>query len=70
MKTNIERVSYFGTPKPKGKWWRWHETCDICGADCGNDGVQTTIPPDTKEKDYCLNCLKKLLDNVANEDKL
>ena len=71
MKTNIEQITYDGKPSSTGKWWRWHETCDICGADCGKDDFQTMTKPDTNEKDYCLSCLRKLLkDRVKEREEL
>lgn len=63
MKSNIEQITYEGKPSSTGQWWRWHETCDRCGADCEKDSWQTMTPPDTEEKDYCINCLRELLKN-------
>lgn len=62
MKINIERIDYNGRLNPMGKWWRWQEFCDICGADCGKTGWQTMQEPDVKEEDYCLSCLRKLME--------
>ena len=71
MKTKIEQITYNGEPSSTGKWWRWHETCDLCGADCGKDDYQTMTKPDTTEKDYCLSCLKKLLkERVEEQEKI
>lgn len=61
MKTNIQRINYNGDLDSNGKWYKWHEVCDICGADCNKDDVQTMTPPDIKEEDYCINCLRHLL---------
>ena len=70
MKTNIRRLNYNGKPNPtNGKWWSWDETCDKCGADCGKSGWTTTEKPDTTEKDYCLNCIRQLLDERVKNKK-
>ena len=61
MKTNIQQIDYHGNPDTNGKWWKWHETCDRCGADCNKDDYQTMTAPNTSEKDYCFKCLRELL---------
>ena len=52
MKTNIQRINYGGIPDKNGKWWKWQEYCDICGADCGKGDFQMMFEPDREEKDY------------------
>ena len=61
MKTNIKRIDYNGNLDSKGNWWQWDEFCDLCGADCKKSDWQVMLPPKTDEKDYCINCLRKLL---------
>ena len=62
MKINIKRINYDGTLNDNGNWWKWDEFCDLCGADCKKSDWQVTSPPNINEKDYCINCLRKLLD--------
>lgn len=66
MKSNIQRINYDGTLNPNGKWYKWHETCDRCGADCEKDDFMTLQAPNTTEKDYCLKCLRELLELRRN----
>lgn len=54
MKTNIQH---------KGMWWSWNETCDRCGETIHDEQSRTTGEPDTKEADFCLDCLRYLMDN-------
>lgn len=61
MKYNIRRVTLQDKPDPNGKWWKWNETCDRCGAICRDDHITTSSAPDTNEKDYCIDCLRQLL---------
>lgn len=67
MKTNIQRINYNGRPDKNGKWWKWEEYCDICGADCGKSDFQMMFEPNREEKDYCISCLRKLLEEKIKE---
>ena len=62
MKKNILRINYNGNPDPNGNWWKWDEICDRCGKDCEKSVFQTMQEPNTNEEDFCLNCLRELLD--------
>ena len=70
MKTNIQRINYEGILDKNGKCWRWKEYCDICGADCGKSDFQMMFKPDREEKDYCISCLRRLVDEKINEKLL
>jgi len=55
MKTNIKQV---------GLWWRWDEYCDNCGKQTKkSEGFASMAEPEKEGKDYCLECLEKLLDD-------
>lgn len=54
MKTDI---------KQNGMWWSWIESCDKCGELIHNHSVQSSCEPNTKEADFCVECLRYLLDN-------
>lgn len=57
MKYNIRRVNYYGEMQKDGQWWAWEETCDKCGADCEHSKIYSSKQPDTKEADFCVNCI-------------
>lgn len=61
MKFNIKRIDYYGKEDSHGKWWRWNEICDRCGAECRDSSMMTMTPPDEHEPDYCIKCLRELI---------
>lgn len=65
MKTNIQKVKYNVDPNEPDKcdWWSWDECCDNCGIINYYFGAMiTNQKPDDTEKDYCLNCIRKYID--------
>lgn len=65
MKTNIQQVKYNenSTVPDTMPWWSWEEVCDDCGKVIFKFKDRlSSQEPDTKHKDYCLNCLHKKLD--------
>jgi hypothetical protein len=63
MKTNIIQIDYYGNLDSNGKWWKWTEVCDECGKQYRNWDIMTMNKPNTEEKDYCIDCLRKKCDN-------
>lgn len=43
-------------------WYSWIETCDDCGKIIHGHEIETTKKPDFSEKDYCINCLRKRIE--------
>jgi len=71
MKTHIEQVEYMNLNK-LGKCWVWNAFCDKCGNQFRSRNVFSFSEPDENEKDYCLNCMREMIDdNLLNqgEDK-
>lgn len=66
MKTNVRTVSYkTGKDDPTSDWWTWTETCDRCGKPTETNGYITRFANktvNTEESDYCLRCLRELID--------
>jgi len=66
MKINVMTVKYNKDPNIQDQctWFTWKETCDNCGNVISefNDLI-TTKYPNTEEKDYCLNCMRKYIDD-------
>ena len=57
MKTDI---------KHEGIWWSYIQICDRCGQ---KYAWEQTNEPDTQEADFCIDCLRYLLDNdIPYED--
>lgn len=54
MKTDI---------KHKGMWWSWIEHCDKCGKLIYDHSIQNSRKPNTEEADFCVECIRYLLDN-------
>ena len=70
MKENIKRVDYHKKPSQKGKWYVWVEKCDRCGKVYRTDEIMSMQPPNMEEHDYCVNCLRYLLnEHSKGEDK-
>ena len=61
MKTNIMKVDYMDINK-SGDWYVWNTFCDKCGKQFRNHKVHSSTKPDRNEKDYCLDCMRKMLD--------
>jgi len=65
LKSNIQRVKYNEKSNKPDKciWYSWDEICDNCGKEIRKfKEFMTTGIPDRAEKDYCLNCIRKYLD--------
>lgn len=54
MKGNIQK---------DGMWWSWIENCDRCGKLICSCSTQNSRILDMEEADFCLECLRYLLDN-------
>ena len=63
MKSNIARVNIDNTVNERGDWWKWESTCDKCGTSIEQSDTFHSVPPDTDEADFCLKCLRELMDN-------
>jgi len=65
LKTNIQQVKYNDKSDVPDKcvWYSWDEVCDNCGNVIHKfkDFITTGVPNDA-EDDYCLPCLRVLLD--------
>lgn len=46
-----------------GMWWSWIENCDRCGKIIRTHSTRTSCEPDTEEADFCVKCMRYLLDN-------
>ena len=62
MKRNIRKVNIYGDPDYAGLYWKWDETCDLCGRDCKVFNVLHSDKPSEKGSDFCLECARKYLD--------
>ncbi len=62
MKINMHRVDGNGNSTPNGKWWVWTETCDKCGKLIWDENTQCSCPYDESEVDFCVNCMRELMD--------
>lgn len=61
MKTKIQH---------DGMWWRYIEICDRCGDLIhGHEEFRTSSKPNTEESDFCLKCLRYLVDNNIPYEK-
>ena len=49
--------------RQNGMWWSWIETCDRCGKLIYNHSVQNSKEPDMEQADFCVECIRYLLDN-------
>lgn len=49
--------------KKNGMWWSWIENCDRCGNLIRSHSSQSSCEPDMDEADFCVKCLRYLLDN-------
>lgn len=49
--------------KQDGMWCSWTKFCDRCGKPIHCRWVKSSEKPNTEEKDFCVNCLRYLLDN-------
>lgn len=55
--------------KKNGMWWSWIENCDRCGKLIKDHSIQSSYQPDMEEADFCIECLRCLLDNnISYED--
>lgn len=66
MKINVMTVKYNTANfiPDKCTWFTWKETCDNCGNTIHElNDYTTTEYPDTEEKDYCLKCMRKYIDD-------
>ena len=60
MKTDI---------KQNGMWWSHIENCDRCGKLICAHEFQHSYKPNVEEADFCIDCLRYLLDNnIPYED--
>ena len=49
--------------KQDGMWWSWIETCDKCGKLIHNNSVRYSCEPNIEEVDFCVDCMRYLIDN-------
>lgn len=49
--------------KQSGMWWSWIENCDKCGKLIRSHSSQSSCEPNMEEADFCVECLRYLLDN-------
>ena len=47
----------------RGMWWSWIENCDRCGKKIRSHSAQSSCEPDIEEVDFCVKCMRYLLDN-------
>ena len=65
MKTNIMKVAYMHTDKSPD-WYIWNAFCDECGKQFRDHKIHSSTKPDRNEKDYCLDCMREMIDNKFN----
>ena len=46
-----------------GMWWAWDEFCDRCYKRIHGHEVKYSCEPDMNKIDFCVECLRYLLDN-------
>ena len=63
MKTN--KINYMNTDNSLD-WYIWNVFCDICGRQFRNHKIHSSVKPDENEKDYCLDCMREMIDNKFN----
>lgn len=66
MKKNIVQCDLSGYHKEHGKWWRWNEYCDKCGVLVLGDDFLRGYESNTKEQDYCRDCMAEFLFDSEN----
>ena len=50
------------------KWWTWIEVCDNCNKVIfTNEDRRCSKCPDTKEQDYCLDCMREIFKIKENK---
>lgn len=49
--------------KKNGMWWSWIENCNRCGKLIKGHSIQSNCKPDVEEADFCIECLRYMLDN-------
>jgi len=60
----IVKYNYKSIVPDKCTWYTWKEICDNCNAIIHDfNDIITTKYPDTGEKDYCLKCMRKYIDD-------
>ena len=57
MKTNIRKT---------GLWWKWDEFCDNCGTQIRGESFASSAEPEKEKEDYCLDCMRKKLDDMLD----
>jgi len=55
MKINIRKT---------GIWWQWDEYCDSCNKKIRGEGFASSAEPEIEKSDYCLDCMRKKLDDM------
>jgi len=68
MKTNIIKINYMNTEKSLD-WYIWNAFCDKCGKQFRNHKIHSSSKSDESEKDYCLDCMREMIDNKQKEVK-
>lgn len=63
MKLNIKRCDSYGREDPCGDFWSYGEVCDICRDQYLVDAAIHNKYPNVGEKDICISCMRKILDN-------
>ncbi len=69
MKTKIQKCNFKGKESTNGRWWKWIETCDKCGAIVQDYRTLSSEEPDPSEVDYCYDCLRYLIKNKVKFEK-
>ena len=69
MKTDIKQVSYMDINE-SGDWYVWNEFCDLCGKQYRGYNNFSGSKPDENEKDYCLDCMREMLDSKINKGEM
>lgn len=63
MKSNIKKWPFNTTTSSTVNfWYSWTEYCDRCGKLIHDNDLHTSKEPDLEEKDYCIDCLRELLE--------
>ena len=66
MKTDIKQVTNIYISNPTN-WWVWNEFCDKCGEQFRSSNIYSSSKPDENEKDYCLSCMREMIDNKISK---
>ena len=59
------KVDYMDINK-SGDWYIWNAFCDECEKQFRSHNIYSSAKPDENEKDYCLDCMREMIDNKFN----